>query len=69
MYKFLILIETNKIKFLVVLKYRPCFHDFNKLIIKFKNICKNKKDYFEIFFNMLKYANIIYFLETWSYAI
>ena len=47
MYKFLILdIETNKIKILIVLKYRPSFHDFNKLVIKFKNICKNKKRLF-----------------------
>jgi hypothetical protein len=70
MYKFLILdIETNKIKILIVLKYRPSFHDFNKLVIKFKNICKNKKKLFWDFFNMLKYANIIYFLETWSYTI
>jgi hypothetical protein len=39
-YNFVILdIETNKIKFLVFLKYKSSSHDFNKLVIKFKNTC------------------------------
>jgi len=62
MYKFVILdIGTNNV-FLVFFKYRPSYYDFNKLVTKSKNTCKNKKkDYFYGFFNMLKRANIIYF--------
>ena len=41
-YKFVILdIETNKIIFLVSLKCRPSSHRFYKLVIKFKNACKD----------------------------
>jgi len=43
MYKFVILdIGTNNF-FLVFFKYRPNYYDFNKLVTKSKNTCKNKK--------------------------
>ena len=60
MYKFVILdIRTNKIKFLVFLKWRLSSRGFHKLIIKSKNTCKyiNKTIFLEfLYLKMLSHA-------------
>ena len=61
-YKFVILdIQTNKIIFLIFIKYRSNSHGFRKLVIKFKNTCKDINK--TIKFWCLKMLNhVLYFL-------
>jgi hypothetical protein len=42
----------------------PSSHSFNRLVIKFK--MHKKRNYLFVIFSMG--ANMIYFLETWSYV-
>jgi hypothetical protein len=81
MNKFVIFdIRTNKINFLIFLKYSSSSHKFHKPVIKSKNICKdiNKTIFLEFlylrmlnhamfFFILIIYANMIIFLERLDY--
>lgn len=57
MYKFVILdIERNNFFFLMFLRYRSNYHDFNNPVIISKiDACKLKKSYFFIYKTICKY--------------
>jgi hypothetical protein len=64
MYKFVILdIQTNKIIFMVFLKWRSSSRRFHKVVSKSKNTCEdiNKTIFLEfLYLNMLNFCIIIY---------